>query len=116
MAFPATFNINYYRGDSYSFILNPKNSDGTPFNLATYTGELQVKATRDPEANVLIFGNVSIDSPITGSITCTIDPEDGRTLAAGNYVYDLEITNASGRVFTLVTGRFTVTNDVTRVV
>ena len=36
MGFPATFNILYYRGDTYEFVIQPKNADGTAFNLTDY--------------------------------------------------------------------------------
>lgn len=114
MAFPATYNISYYRGDSYSFILNPKNSDGSNFNLTNYSGDFQVKATRNPDAPLLIAGNVDVDTPIVGSLTCSIDPETGENLDAGTYVYDVQIVNTNGTVYTLVTGNFVVTNDISR--
>jgi hypothetical protein len=115
MAFPATYNISYYRGDSYVFILNPKNSDGSTFNLNNYSGYFQIKEARGPSNPAIISGNVSIDTPITGSLTCTIDAEDGEDLDPGIYVYDVQITKTDGTTYTLVTGTFTVTDDVTRV-
>lgn len=114
MAFPATYNISYYRGDSYNFILNPKNSDGSAFNLNNYSGDFQVKATRNPDADIIIAGNVDIDTPIVGSLTCSIDPVVGEVVPAGTYVYDVQIVNTSGTVYTLVTGNFVVTNDISR--
>jgi hypothetical protein len=36
MAFPGTYNFNYYRGDTHQFVLSPKNSDGTVFQLDSY--------------------------------------------------------------------------------
>lgn len=115
MAFPATYNISYYRGDTYTFILNPKNSDGSVFDLNNYSGAFQVKTARGPANPVIISGNVAIDTPIAGSLTCTIDAEDGEDLTPGIYVYDIQITKTDGTVYTLVTGTLTVTDDVTRV-
>lgn len=116
MAFPATYNISYYRGDTYVFVLNPKNSDGTAFDLTNYSGAFQIKASRDPVASIVLAGTVAVDTPIAGSITCTIDAEDGEDLTAGSYVYDVEIEKTDGTVYTLVTGNFVVTNDITRTV
>jgi hypothetical protein len=36
MAFPGTYNFNYYRGDRNEFIVRPKNTDGSPFDLGDY--------------------------------------------------------------------------------
>lgn len=37
MTFPATYNINYYLGDTHEFKVYPKDSSGAAFPLATYT-------------------------------------------------------------------------------
>lgn len=115
MAFPATYNISYYRGDTYTFVLNPKNADGSAFNLTNYAGYFQVKAARGPASPILLSGSVNMNSPTAGSLTCTIDAEDGEDLTPGTYVYDVQITKTDGTVYTLVTGTLSVTDDVTRV-
>ncbi len=51
-------------------------------------------------------------------VSCTIKPEGGRQLSGARYFYDLEIKNTDeesasfGKVFTLLTGTITVTQDV----
>lgn len=37
MAFPGTFNISYYRGDTYEFRIYPKTASGAAFDLTTYS-------------------------------------------------------------------------------
>jgi hypothetical protein len=37
MAFPGTYNFSYYRGDTYQFIVRPKNANGTVFTLDDYS-------------------------------------------------------------------------------
>ena len=52
----------------------------------------------------------------TDIITCTITPAVGRTLAAGTYVYDVQITNTVPNpdvILTVLTGSITVTDDIT---
>ena len=41
MAFPGTYNFNYYRGDTNEFVISPKNSDGTTFQLEMVLTQLQ---------------------------------------------------------------------------
>ena len=36
MSFPATYNINYYMGDTFEFRIFPKDASGAPFPLAQY--------------------------------------------------------------------------------
>ncbi len=36
MAFPGTYNINYYKGDTYQFRIYPKDTAGYPFDLSVY--------------------------------------------------------------------------------
>ena len=52
----------------------------------------------------------------TDIITCTITPAVCRTLAAGTYVYDVQITNTVPNpdvILTVLTGSITVTDDIT---
>lgn len=51
-------------------------------------------------------------------VSCTILPDGGRQLVNPSYLYDLQIENTSassssfGKVFTLLTGTISVTQDV----
>jgi hypothetical protein len=114
MAFPATYNISYYRGDSFEFVVQPKNSNGTPFDLSEYSSSSATftVASRVGSVETFIF-NGDVDINTVGSfITCTITPENGSSLIQGTpYVYDVEIRNVDN-VFTLLSGSITVTNDI----
>jgi hypothetical protein len=48
----------------------------------------------------------------TDIVTCTILPASGRDLAAGSFVYDVQITNGV-QIYTLLTGTISVTDDIT---
>ena len=39
MAFPGTYNFSYYKGDTSEFVIRPKNSDGSSFDLTGYTAD-----------------------------------------------------------------------------
>lgn len=114
MAFPATYNFSYYRGDSFEFVVQPKNADGSAFDLSTY---LSASATftvaqRSGGTDTFVFdGDIEVNSA-NSYVACTIAPEDGETLQQGTtYVYDVEIKNDTN-VFTLLAGTITVTNDI----
>ena len=112
MAFPATYNFNYYRGDSYEFVIFPKNSNGSAFDLAEYDTNLFTVATaRGDSGEIVGTGNVTTAST---SLTCKITPELGDLMSGSSYVYDVQIHDTSASVkYTLLTGTITVTQDVT---
>jgi hypothetical protein len=120
MAFPGTFNINYYEGDTYEFKVYPKNSVGGVFNLSGYQVKFFIANGRGQTIRVN-----NVDTPVTqfeclaeiavdSTVTCTIPPSIGRQLVQGvTYVYDVEVRKPStGTIYTLLTGNVSVTADV----
>ena len=114
MAFPATYNFSYYRGDTFEFVVRPKNTDGTNFDLTGYPSASATftVASRAGSTDTFVFnGTVSINSA-DSYITCTIPPTSGDDLIQGtSYVYDVQIRN-NDNTFTLLAGAITVTNDI----
>lgn len=119
MAFPSTYNISYYKGDTLEFKLYPKDSSGVTFQLDDYTALFTISTSRGDAGLVdQLDGYVSIDT-INDYILCVITPEVGEQLEAGTqYVYDIEISKAADYddpydiVYTLLTGTITVTDQV----
>jgi hypothetical protein len=114
MAFPGTYNFNYYRGDTNQFVLRPKNADGSAFNLTGYSAQFKVANRRGSTGTQYPF-TATINTS-TNIITCTIDSQEGESLTAGTWVYDVQITNSApdpDLVLTLVTGSITVTDHIT---
>lgn len=112
MAFPATFNISYYEGDSYEFKIYPKNSVGGVFDLSGYTASFFIATARGAGATQFEC-DADIDNDST--VTCEIKPAQGRQLVAGTrYEYDVQVSNSTtGKVYTLLTGTVSVTADIT---
>lgn len=109
MALPATYDINYYRGDKYQFIINAKDQEGNDLDISAYTALFTIASSRGPTPSF----STSATASISGSqITCTISPTIGATLTAGPYVYDVQIKNGSANVYTYLTGSISVTLDV----
>jgi hypothetical protein len=88
MAFPGTYNISYYRGDTYEFKIYPKDASGAAFPLTGYDLSEGVKFTISSDR-----GNAGIDDQIEGysaisadrtHITCAIRPENGNLLRWAN--------------------------------
>jgi hypothetical protein len=115
MAFPGTYNFNYYRGDTFSFIIRPRDASGSPFPLEGFSADFTIADRRGPGTveNPIIqrIGTAVID-PVAGIVTCTISSSVGRQLDTSSWVYDVQVSNA-GSTFTLLNGNITVTEDVT---
>jgi len=125
MAFPGTYNFNYYAGDTFEFFVYPKNSSGGVFeDLSNYTPLFLVSSARGLSASAAVINSVSASTDASATVedgdhvSCTIKPAGGRKLTAPTYVYDVQIRNTNvsspsfGKVFTLLTGTINVTQDV----
>lgn len=122
MAFPGTYNFNYYAGDTFEFFVYPKNSSGGVFDdLSEYTPLFFVATGRGASASVI--DSLDITEALAtvedgDHVSCTILPDGGRKLTGSTYVYDVQIENTSassssfGKIFTLLTGTINVTQDV----
>ena len=112
---PATYNLEYYRGDTLTFYINVKDSNGAPLTLVgsvlftVATG----RGSSPPDPGGGFPTTVSCSASLSGSqITCTISPGNGNYLRAGvPYVYDVQVSNG-GEVHTYLTGNINVTEGV----
>jgi hypothetical protein len=111
MAFPGSYNFNYYRGDTAEFVIRPKNANGSAFDLTGYSSEFFIANQRGSAATQ--YEAQAVVNSTTDIVTCTILPGVGRQLAPGTYVYDVQITTGAAVIFTLLTGTITVTDDIT---
>lgn len=117
MAFPGTYNFNYYRGDSLQFVIRPKTSNGSAFDLTNFVGGGSfVIANRRGPLGVQVEALATVDDT-TNIVTCTISPTVGRSLDPGTYVYDVQISDdeeyGNSLIYTLLTGTITITDDIT---
>ena len=119
MAFPGTYNFNYYRGDTFQFIIRPKDGNGDPFPLDAYSvppagANFTISSARGPNP-AFTYNATAVVNPVDDIVTCTISPTTGRNLTTNRtWFYDVQIKDsASTNVFTLLTGQITVTDDIT---
>lgn len=113
MAFPGTYNFNYYRGDTFEFIVRPKDTNGDPFALDGYSGEFTIANGRGSTGEIIQFFGTAVVNAVDNIVTCTINPGVGRSLSPDiSWVYDVQITNEVN-IYTLLTGNITATDDIT---
>lgn len=124
MAFPGTFDIQYYRGDTYEFKLYPKDATGAAFNLDGYDLTTGVEFTFSTARGFVgsdtkrkCLSRISSDRTY---ILCVIRPEDSAFMTNGlYYVYDVQISKPAqtegdyDTIITLLTGNIEVTEQVT---
>jgi len=121
MAFPAVFNINYYRGDTYEFRIYPKDANGNPFPLTGYDLANGATFTMSTERGESGIGDqlegYAVISADRSYIDCAILPSNGDDMDfSANYVYDVEIAKTGTPyplVTTLLTGTISVTEQIT---
>ena len=112
MAFPATYNFNYYRGDSYEFVIYPKNANGTAFDLTSYNSNLFTVAT-DRGTGATLVGTGNVTKSGSTALICKITPTLGDLMSLATYTYDVQINDTSASTkYTLLTGNISVTQDV----
>jgi hypothetical protein len=121
MAFPGTYDIKYYKGDTFEFFIYPKNSSGNTFDL---TGFTEIEFTIAEKAGTIgaasaVSGETDVDGNNT-YIKCIITPFVGEQLDATKpYVYDVQIKKPAGSgssypyIYTILRGNIAITEQVT---
>jgi len=127
LAFPGTYNFNYYKGDTFEFRVYPLNTaeEGGSFDLSGYASPQDVnfyistaRGSAGLSDQIECYAEIPAASGggTSDHILCVIRPADGNQLTAGvSYVYDVEITKSGTDyplTYTLLTGNITVTDQV----
>jgi hypothetical protein len=122
------YDIEGYQGATLSRIFTWKDENDSPIDLSGYTARMEIRSGSWPTNQIKPSGSDGVpaldaDSYLTlggntGIITLSIPAVPTMTaLAAGNYVYDLELELGSGNaavVTVLLEGSFTVLPNITR--
>jgi len=104
-------NLVVDQGSSFSTTLNLTDDDGGVINLTGYTaaGQLRKHYTSSNSVSFTItLGGAN------GTVTLAMSSNTTANIAAGRYVYDVELTDDAGLVSRLFEGIVTVTPQVTR--
>lgn len=89
----------------------------TPVDLTGYSARMMVRTTYTAASPTISLtspsGGITI-SAAAGEITVVMTATQTAAIAAGRYVYDLEIESGGGEVTRIADGPLTVTPEVTR--
>jgi hypothetical protein len=111
-----THDIVCDQGATFTRVFTWEDSTGVPVNLTGYTARMQVRDTITAASTLFSFttenGGISLGGT-AGTITVTASATTTAAVAAGCYVYDLELISGA-TVYRLVQGQFTVDGEVTR--
>jgi hypothetical protein len=112
---PGRYNLTVYKGTTFQ--LKPVwKIGGVPVDLTGYTADMQVRAATDTSIIVELSttnGRITID-PAYGRVNLYISATDTAALTAGNYQYDLNLTNTvDSTVYKILQGAFTIAASVT---
>lgn len=102
-------NITLTRGDSLYITINIFKNGEPYIPVEGDVIRFAMKAKyRDSDDKILILKEIPNDS-----LLLKIEPEDTKRLSFGKtYVYDIQLTDASGNVDTFIIGTFTITEEV----
>lgn len=113
---PGKHNFQVYRADSFEQQLTRYTDEARtqPKDLTGYTARMQIRDKTDNSlAHELTTENGGITlGGVLGTVDLVIDKTDVADLPSKN-AYDLEFTDSSGKVRTLIAGSFSVVDDVT---
>ena len=110
-----TLDLSIEQGATYNLVLTWQ-VNGTAVNLTNYTARLQARVDVEDTETVLSMTTVAgiTLGGVAGTITLDQTATQTALLAAGTYIYDLEMVAGSGTVTRLVQGELVVSAEVTR--
>lgn len=114
---PNRAKISLFRGDSHTVSISVTSADlsgaQVPFDLTGATAVMSVKSRGSDSAYVLQKSAVVVSPSTSGVLQISLAPGDTSGKTPSLYVYDVQITTADSRVYTVVKGAFELKEDVT---
>jgi hypothetical protein len=109
----ATYNLFIDQGSDFALDLVLK-ENGSAMDLTNYSGRGQLRSTHESTTVAASF-TITKTNPTGGALKIELSNSASTAMAAGQYVYDIEIfTNADGVVKRIMQGNATVNPEVTR--
>jgi hypothetical protein len=107
------YNITVYNGDTYKGAAFEIIVNGTPLILTGAQIAMMVRKVRknNPVISINLGSGITITDAVNGKFR--IDEQIFSVDRPGNYLYDIQITLASGVVKTYIKGDFIITGDIT---
>jgi hypothetical protein len=114
----ATAYVDYeeFEGDTLEMSFTWKDSAGDVIDISAYTAAMDIKSSVNDATSLLTLTNGSGITLAATSPNLLVVVSDTQTaaLGKGKYVYDIELTEPSGKVNTLVSGNLVLVQSVTQ--
>lgn len=108
--------ITCRKGDTFELTITATDAEGENVEFGSYTSiDLQVRPTdEDTGTPVISFDHpADFDTGTAGQLVITKAAQEMSGVAAGVYVYDMQLTDSTGKTITWFYGIFKVNDDVT---
>lgn len=109
---PMLVDLTMYRGDTGKFRITVKNEDNSPADLGGATWDADIRNTANSAVIITSFDIVPVAGD-SSSVDVVLPADKADQLVAGPLVYDVEM-RLGDEVLTLISGKITVTQDVSR--
>jgi hypothetical protein len=107
----AAIEIPRFRGDTKDLVLKLK-KDGEIFPLDGSSAILSVSKEKAPELADYVFQSIASIDVAEGSLTFTFSDEDVNVV--GKHYYDVQLTDAAGKISTILKGPMPFEQDITK--
>jgi len=111
---PAQYNVQIWRNDTWSQVFQIL-ANNVAVNLTGCTITIQVRKTASATSIDLTLSTADSTITIGGASSNQITLNKKVTIAAGSYLYDMNVLFPSGEVKTYVWGSFFVQEDITKI-
>ena len=112
---PALLPLTTTKGDTepFSYVLRNK-STGNPIDITGAVARMQLRGITDGALKITLTTSDDLSIPTGSDGRIVIDPTNINLLAAGDYLYDMQITPSGGNKRTYTNGVYTVAPEQTQ--
>jgi len=105
-------NLYIDQGSDFSSVITLTNQDGSVLNLTGYTVKSQFRKSYNSSSYVEFSS--AVYSASQGQISLTLTASQSSAVAAGRYLYDIEITTSGGSKTRALEGIVVISPEITR--
>lgn len=108
---PATYNLDLYRGDTYSWVFRlwTDNSHTTPIDLTDVTAKAEIRSKSGATPIATLTCTITLPNEIAVKLPVAVWTD--LTYSQGRW--DLQLTYLNGDIVTIVAGDVVITPDIT---
>lgn len=104
-------NLFLYAGNSKEYVVYVKDVNLVPIDLTGGTALMTFRETKhSPDITLQLTGDIYM--PTSGEIRFSIVPSDTLSLDIRQYVFDVQVTTSTGKIFTVFEGVLTLQQGV----